>query len=316
MGFALILAASLAAPASSATRPPLDFDAFWSAVRAELAAVPLDAKLEPDAAHTDKDVACFKASYASLGKVAVHARYCRPAREGRFPAVLISPWYAQGTIPPPDSLAKRGIAALWYQARGFDVDQSTYPLANSWYILDGIGKPETYVYRAVVAHALRGVDFLAARPEVDAKRIGAMGASQGGGLSLLAAGLDPRVAAVAADFPFLSDWGESLSAPSSPYADVREYVARHPGERAAVMRTISYFDTLDVAERVVVPVFVEVGLKDRTCPFRGIKTMYERLKSRRKTLKQYPYADHTDRGAERWTAAENFLVEALQRPSR
>lgn len=313
---ALALGAALTASASAASVPPRDFDAFWGAVRAELAAVPLDAKLVPDAAHTDKDAACFKASYVSLRRVVVHARYCRPAREGRFPAALISPWYSQAEIPPPASLAKRGIAALWYQARGFEVDQSSYPKANSWYILDGIESPETYVYREIVAHALRGLDFLAARPEVDIKRIGTMGASQGGGLSLLVAGLDARVAAASADFPFLTDWEDSFSAPSSPYTTVGQYASGHPSERAAVLRTVSYFDTLDVAGRIDIPVLVEVGLKDRTCPPRGIKTMFRRLKSRRKTLKEYPDADHTDRGAERWKTAEDFLVGALQRPSR
>jgi len=307
---AVLLAAALAASARALDRPK-DFDAFWARVSAELAAAPLDAALEPDTAHTDKDVACFKASYASIHRVAIHARYCRPAREGKFPAVLISPWYSQGAIPVPDSLPKRGIAALWYQARGFEVDQSSYALENSWYILQGIEDPETYVYRDIVAHALRGLDVLAARPEVDAARIAVVGASQGGGLSLLLAGLDPRVALAAADFPFLSDWEGSLSAPGSPYADVRRRVEARPRERSAVMRTLSYFDTLDVADRIAVPVLVEVGLKDRTCPPEGIKKLFARLKSRDKRLVEYPGADHTDEGARRWKAMEDFVAERL-----
>jgi cephalosporin-C deacetylase len=309
----LFLAALLAAPAAAVPARPKDFDAFWSAERRELSAAPLDAKLEPDPANTDAEVECFKASFSSLRAVLVHARYCRPARDGKFPAVLIVPWYSKGAIPPPISLAKRGIAALEFQARGYEVDRSSYPLDNSWYILRGIETPESYIYREIVAHALRGVDFLAARPEVDATRLAVMGASQGGGVSLLVAGLDPRIQAVSADFPFLTDWPESLSAPGSPYADVRKFIAEHPERRAAVLKTVSYYDTLDVAGRIRVPVLVQTGLKDRTCPAPGIKTMYALIKSSHKVLTEYPEADHTDLGAERWKTAEDFLTAALLR---
>ncbi len=302
----------LAAPAGAAPSRPKDFDRFWASARRETDAVPLGAKLTPDPERTDADVACFKASYASLHGITIHARYCRPAREGKYPAVLIVPWYSKGSIPPPISLAKRGIAALEFQARGYEVDQSSYPLANSWYILDGIETPETYIYREIVSHALRGVDVLAVRPEVDVKRLAVMGASQGGGVSLLVAGLDPRIIAVSADFPFLTDWPESLSAPGSPYADVRKYIGEHPEKRAAVMNTVKYYDTLDVADRIKVPVLVQTGLKDRTCPAPMIETMYARLKSAKKSLKEYPDADHSDQGSERWKTAEDFLAGVLK----
>ena len=307
----LLLAVLAAAPAAAASSRPTDFDRFWADTRRELAATPLNAKLTPDPEHTDAAVACFKASYASLHGIIVHARYCRPARGHNFPAVLITPWYSKGAIPPPYSLALRGIAELEFQARGFEVDQSSYPLANSWYILDGIETPESYIYREIVSHALRGLDFLAAQPDVNVHRLAVMGASQGGGVSLLVAGLDPRVTAVAADFPFLTDWPESLSAPNSPYSSVREFIEAHPVKRDAVMRTVSYYDTLDVAARIRVPVLVQTGLKDNTCPAPAIVKMYRRLKSLKKKLNRYPTADHSDLGSERWRANEDFLAGIL-----
>ena len=309
----LLFAAIIAAPAAASTGPK-DFDLFWTNTRRELDAVPLAAEFAPDPESTDAEIACFKVSYASLHGIRIHARYCRPARAGKYPAVLITPWYSKGPIPPPNSLPLHGIAALEFQARGFEVDQSSYPLANSWYILDGIETPESYIYREIVAHALRGLDFLAARPEVDAKRLAVMGASQGGGVSLLVAGLDPRVTAVSADFPFLTDWPESLAAPEGVYPSVRKYITEHPDRRDAVMRTVSYYDTLDVADRIAVPVFVQAGLKDKTCPAPEIETMYRRLKSKRKKLKEYPDADHSDLGAERWKTGEDYLAGVLTEP--
>jgi cephalosporin-C deacetylase len=305
----IVIPALLPAGASAQARPR-DFDAFWNEAKRDLAAVPMDAQVAPDAEHTDAHVACFKVRYASLNRE-IHARYCRPARDGKFPAVLINPWDSQGAIDAPTEWAKRGMAALWYQARGFEVDRSTYPLANSVYVLDGIDAPGSYVYREIAAHGLRGLDFLAARPEVDVKRLGVAGAGQGGGLSLLLAGLDPRISAVSADAPFLTDWPESLTAENPPYADVRKYLAEHKAKRAAAKRTLTYFDTLDVAGRLRGPVFVQAALKDRTCPPGGIEKLYRRIPSRRKLWKAYPDADHTDEGPARWKAAQDFLADAL-----
>ncbi|HXT00416.1 MAG TPA: acetylxylan esterase [Elusimicrobiota bacterium] len=307
----LLLAVLLSSPASASSSRPKDFDSFWMKTKQELAATPLDARLTPDPEHSDAEATCFKADYASLHGILIHARYCRPARDGKFPAALIVPWYSKGAISPPLSLAKRGVAALEFQARGYEVDQSSYPVDNSWYILSGIETPETYIYREIVSHALRGVDFLSVRPEVDARRLAVMGASQGGGVSLLAAGLDPRIKAVSADFPFLTDWPESLSAPHSPYADVRKYLEEHPERRNAVMKTLSYYDTLDVADRIRVPVLVQAGLKDWTCPAPGIKKLFDALESRRKRLVERPSADHSDEGAERWKTAEDFVAASL-----
>ncbi len=267
--------------------------------------------MSSDAEHTDAEVACFKVDYASWHKTTVHARYCRPARDGKFPGVLVNPWYSQGAIQAPTDLAKRGLAALAYQARGFEVDQSSYPKENDWYILDGIDLPEEYVYRGIVCHGLRGLDALAAMPEVDATRLGAMGASQGGGLSLFIAGLDKRVQAVAADFPFLTDWPDSLSAPRAPYADVRRRLNDHPDERLATMNTLSYFDTMAVADRITAPTLVQAGLKDGTCPAEPIKTMYGRIRSADKVWKAYRDADHTDMGDVRWRASVDFLAGVL-----
>lgn len=313
---ALLLLTLFAVPSHASSSRPKDFDRFWETTIAKLRAQPLDVVVSSDAEHTDADVACFKLDYTGWRAQKIHARYCRPAADGKYPGVLVSPWYSQGLIPPPVDLAKRGMAALWFQARGFEVDQHEYPTANSWYILDGIEIPETYAYRGIVGAALRGLDVLASRPEVDASRLGAMGASQGGGLSVIVAGLDPRVTAVAADFPFLTDWPDSLAeAPGSPYADVAKRIAQFPEQRAQILETLSYYDTLALADRVAAPALVQAGLADKTCPPGPIKAMFARLKSAKKQLKEWPKADHADEGAKRWAASVDFLAGVLSSTS-
>lgn len=54
-----------------------------------------------------------------------------------------------------------------------------------------------HVSRYFIQDAIRGVDYLAARPDVDAARIGAFGCSGGGTITTYLAALDPRIAATA-----------------------------------------------------------------------------------------------------------------------
>jgi|GEM_PF-361415 len=312
--YAQPLAATAVAPtwgvAESLGGRPDGFDDFWDRTLQQLAAVPMDLRLRPAPEQSDAKVRCYRAEYSSLDRVRIHAWYCRPAAPGQYPAVLINPWYGRSTVTPPQDAARRGFAALAYQGRGFGVDQSSYPIENSWYILQGIDSPETYVYRQMFCHAKRGVDVLASRPEVDVQRIGAAGSSQGGGLSLAVAALDPRVAAVSADFPFLCDFRTSLPIALSPFQNIHDLMQREPGRRVAVGRTVSYFDLLHFAPRIKAPVKVQIGLHDRTCPPEGIRRVFERIAGS-KSLEEWPQADHMDENSLRAETMMDFLYARL-----
>ncbi|MFA6004059.1 MAG: acetylxylan esterase [Elusimicrobiota bacterium] len=292
---------------------PADFDRFWQDAMREASEAAVQVRLEPAPAQSDDKVACFKAHYSSLAGKPVHAWYCRPTGEGPFPGMLISPWYSQGQVPAPRDVAARGFAVLWYQGRGYEVDLSSYPIDNQQYILSGLASPQTYVYREMFARAVISLDVLASFPEVDSKSLGAAGASQGGGLSLVLAGLDPRVAAVSADFPFLCDFLGSLPAAEGPFKDIREYLDQHPEQRVQVESTLRYFDVLNFAPKIYMPVKIQFGLRDRTCPPEGIKLAFGLMPSQDKFMEEFPNADHGDENGPRWQKMLDYLTERLVR---
>jgi cephalosporin-C deacetylase len=120
------------------------------------------------------------------------------------------------------------------------------------------------------------------------------------------------VAAVSADFPFLCDFRTSLSIAQSPFKDIHELMQRDPGRSGAVGRTVSYFYMLNLAPRITVPVKVQVGLRDRTCPPKGIRRVFERI-SGPKSLEEWPQADHSDFNALRAETMMDFLYARLGR---
>jgi cephalosporin-C deacetylase-like acetyl esterase len=164
-----------------------------------------------------------------------------------------------------------------------------------------------YYYQGAYADCVRAVDFLATRPEVDQKRIGVTGGSQGGGLSLATAALDARIRLCAPDIPFLCDWVKYFKASHWPEMD--KWIAEKP-ERTwpNTLRTLSYFDTLNLADRIRCPVLMSLGVQDGVCPPSTVFSVYNRLKHR-KQFRAYPDAGHRVPAAHRalrteWIARE------------
>ncbi|MGW5124767.1 alpha/beta fold hydrolase [Streptomyces sp. NPDC004069] len=126
----------------------------------------------------------------------IDTSYFTPAAAGRHPAVLLGHGFGgskNDVRQQAQDLARDGYAVLTWSARGFG--RSTGKI--------GLNDPETEV-----ADVSKLIDWLAGRPEVRLDkpgdpRVGVAGASYGGAISLLAAGHDHRVDAIA---PAITYW--------------------------------------------------------------------------------------------------------------
>ncbi|MFB6955873.1 CocE/NonD family hydrolase [Streptomyces sp. NPDC056309] len=128
--------------------------------------------------------------------VRIDTSYFTPATPGRHPAVLLGHGFGgskDDVRRQAQDLARDGYAVLTWSARGFG--RSTGKI--------GLNDPE-----GEVADVSKLIDWLARRPEVQLDgpgdpRVGVAGASYGGAISLLAAGHDRRVDAIA---PAITYW--------------------------------------------------------------------------------------------------------------
>jgi len=299
--------------------PPGDFDRFWQATKDSLKAIPLAVTMKRDSLRSTEMVDVYRVSYASLHRVRVHGWYTVPRwKSGPHAALLFLPGYSTGRISPRIERSRQGFTTLSIQVRGYGVDQQEYPPDNRSYMTIGVRAPETYVYREIICHCLRGIDFLELRPEVDLRRICAIGGSQGGGLSLLAGGFDDRVKFIVANVPFLTDFPLSMTVTGNPFRELVRYIERHPEQTEQVFRTVSYFDALNVAARIEVPTLISAGLWDRTCPAPSVYKMFLALGSADKKIGIYPYLDHGEVGRPHGKVVNQWLLERLRpgRPSR
>ncbi|HTW98680.1 MAG TPA: acetylxylan esterase [Acidimicrobiales bacterium] len=140
----------------------------------------------------------------------------------------------------------------------------------------GIEDPSTYYYRRLITDCVRAVDAAATLEVVDAGRIATLGTSQGGGLSLAVGGLSPAVRQVVAYVPFLCDFPRAVTiTDSDPYREITRYLAVRRRDKAAVLRTLSYFDGVNFARLASVPAFFTTSLMDQICPPSTVMGAYQ-----------------------------------------
>jgi cephalosporin-C deacetylase len=133
-------------------------------------------------------------------------------------------------------------------------------------------------------------------PEVDASRVGAMGISQGGGLSLACAALVPEIARVAPWFPFLCDYKRvwEMDLAKDAYFELQDYFRHHDPlhEREdEVFTKLGYIDVQHLAPRIRGKVLMSVGLMDEVCPPSTQFAAYNKIPSE-KALRVYPDFGH------------------------
>ena len=127
----------------------------------------------------------------------------------------------------------------------------------------------------------------------------------------MVAGLNPKVAAVLASVPFLTDFGRSMPMTGNPFRNLWSYMEKNPGSRETVMNTVRYFDTVSLAGRITAPAIISAGLFDRTCPAPSIYRMFLELGSAQKQVKIYPWLDHGEVGRPFMPVARQWLARNL-----
>lgn len=190
---------------------PDDFNAFWNNAKADLAKVPIDARMTllPDRCTELTNV--YQLNLQNVNNSRFYGILCVPKKEGKYPAILrvpgagVRPYY--GMIAEAD----KGFITLEVGIHGVPVTMEPVVYENlsrgplSGYQAANLDDRDRYYYKRVYLGCVRAVDFLAAMPQYDGQNLAVTGGSQGGALSIVTAGLDKRIKWVGAYYPALCD---------------------------------------------------------------------------------------------------------------
>ncbi len=292
-----------------ARREPEDFERFWSETLAETRAHPLAARFEP----VDfglRLVDTFDVTFNGYAGQPIKGWLLAPRqRSGKLPCVVEFIGYGGGRGFPTDWLEysaagfahlvmdTRGQGSTWLAGETPDPEPEGSNPHYPGFMTRGVLAPRTYYYRRVFCDAVRAVETARNAPVVDPARIAITGGSQGGGITLAVAGLEPSVQAALPDVPFLCHYRRATQLiDTQPYVEITHYLKTHRNQVEAVFNTLSYFDGLNFATRAKAPALFSVGLMDDICPPSTVYAAYNYYAGP-KQIDVYEYNNHEGGGS-------------------
>jgi cephalosporin-C deacetylase len=282
---------------------PDDFDSFWDRGVAEMHAVDPQVELVP-ATFQVAFAECFHLFFTGVGGARVHAKLLRPKRADEpHPAVLMFHGYSGSSGDWFDKLgyvaAGCTVAALDCRGQGgLSEDKGG---VSGWtlqgHIVRGLDDaPEKLLFRQIFLDTAQLASIVMGLPGVDKDRVGTTGGSQGGGLTLACAALEPRIKRAAPVFPFLCDYQRvwEMDLAKDAYRELQDWFRRFDPlhEREETLFTqLGYVDVQHLAPRIRGKVMMSVGLMDQICPPSTQFAAYNKITAE-KSLRVYPDYGH------------------------
>lgn len=301
--------------------PPLtarpDLDEFWDMTLKQYADKPLNAKKTlVETPFTYMEV--YKVEYEGFDATPICGWYLLPCfrRLEKLPCVVLYHGYTGSRGYPEDYAAYllMGLAVFAIDVRGQagetgNLMPQDYGMTRGW-VTQGILDRDTCYYKAITIDAIKALDWASEQPDVDSTRICAAGGSQGGGLAMIAAALSDKPAIAVAHIPNMCQMDFGVLNSSSSLAEAASFIERFPYHLDTVLETLSYYDNLNLAHRIRIPLLVTVGLKDPITMPETIYAAYNRVQSV-KSIVPYPFSGHTVTGDQNRNALE-FISKHFQ----
>lgn len=248
---------------------PKDFDAFWIKAKAENSKIPMDAVVthKPELSTATVNVYLVRLQNYKSGNY-FYGYLSKPKDDKKHPVLFNPPGAGVKKIVPITAYAEKGFISFTTEIHGVspeindaDFESTREKLKEYWAI--NLDNKDNYYYKKVYLDGVRAIDFLTSLPEFDKKNVVVTGGSQGGALTIVAAGIDKRVNYIASFYPALSDNTGFLNNRSAgwPFMFSDKYQNNSPEK----IKTMEYYDVVNFARKITVPGFYSTGYNDNTC---------------------------------------------------
>ncbi len=254
------------------TTLPADFDKFWSEAVAANQKIPMNPKmtLMPELCNGVYNAYHIRFQSHEHGAY-MYGVLTVPVKEGKYPAILRVPGAGVKPMPAYRNLPSDKAVILQLGVNGIPVNMPSevYASLNSGalrhYNRYRIDNRDEYYYKRVYLGCARAVDFLAELDCVNPEQIAVCGGSQGGALSFTTAVLNPKVKCLYANYPALCDLTGYLNGRGGGWPHFFKTDADNNLKTEQIIENTKYFDVVNFARKVTVPVKVALGYNDTTC---------------------------------------------------
>lgn len=257
---------------------PDDFEDYWERALKELDAIDPAVELRP--AEFQSPVAdCYDMYYTGTEGARIYAKLLRPKNpKDKCSALLRFHGYSGSsgdwTGYLPYAASGMVVAAMDCRGQGGKSQDTGGVLGNTLngQIIRGLDNhPDKLLFRQIFLDTAQLARVVMAMEEVDEGRVAAHGGSQGGGLTIACAALEPRIKLAIPQMPFLSDYKRvwEMDLAKGAYQELSDYLRRfdprHEREDE-IFTKLGYIDIQNLAPRIRAEVVMFTGLMDTICP--------------------------------------------------
>ncbi len=256
---------------------PADFDDYWSRAIEELDNTPPEPELIPVDAIGARNSETFDLFFTGVGGARIYAKYLRPRQPAKpAPAILQFHGYSGSSGDWQDKLAYvsegLSVAALDCRGQAGRSEDAGMIKGNTHHghIIRGLNdSPEKLLFRQIFLDTVQLARVVASFPE--STELYCMGGSQGGGLAIACAALEPKISRCVSIFPFLSDYQRvwEMDLAKDAYSELRTFLrAFDPLQvrREEIFEKLGYIDVHHLAPRIKAKVLMALTLMDNICP--------------------------------------------------
>ena len=293
-----------------------DFEDFWKTTLEKTKAVPLNITKEKVDYPID-NVDVYAITYNGFDETTIHGWYMVPKfQKEKYPCLIHYHGFGGNAGKPWEYMhwLMAGMAVLAVDCRE-QLGRTGNAMAittgtTQSVICKGILDKNEYYFRAAYMDAVKAIDVAEAMEEVDSTRIVIEGASQGGALVMAVAALDDRPYIALADVPSNSNIQKRVENEQGSFSAVTAYLRYYPEHIEKAFKTLSYFDTMNMADKITCKVLAAVGGKDGVCPAELYFATYNRIESE-KQIYYYPFNGHEGGGSQHTEVKFKYLKENL-----
>ena len=280
-----------------------EFRAYWEEALAGLKSCPARPEIEQLPLRSTDFATLYGVRLTSVGPYRLFGYLSIPAGPGPFPAIYYPPRYQsvleiipQGTA----NLQRSRYITFSLAGRGQRNADTPYAAMFPGLLTDGIDDASSYVFRGIAADAVRGLEFLLTRRELDATRVVVVGND----MALITAALTSGPTHVVST-PALFHKTAALAPRTSAYPleEINDYLRLFPARAADVRRTLSMFELSAFAADLTAATLIMAGAPGSLLDAAALKPLGDALGGRA-TIHDSEQSSYKDGlFAERWIAA-------------
>lgn len=284
---------------------PDDIDLFWNKALTEMQTIDPDVNLQ-DSLFQVSYAKCYDMTFTGIDNARIYAKLVKPGRnKEKSPAVIKFHGYSMNsgdwTALLPYAAAGFTIASMDCRGQGGKSEDIGGVKGNTLngHIIRGLQEgPVKLLYRSIFCDCAQLAGIVMDMEDVDEKRVGCFGGSQGGALSLACASLEPRIKRVATVCAFLCDYKRvwDMDLDKKAYQEIQDWFRRFDPTHCKedeFFNTLSYIDIQNLVHRIQGELLMFTGLMDDMCPPSTQFAAYNKVTSK-KGMVVYPDFGHEE----------------------